>query len=66
VSQVVGRAVVVAWPVNRWAVLSVPSTFDQSGINNQASAAISAPDAVALMGAVPLVFVRRRKLSLPA
>jgi signal peptidase I len=64
VSQVVGRAIVVAWPINRWDALSIPSTFDQSGINNQASAAaVSAPDAVALAGAVPLVFLRRRKFT---
>ncbi|MFD7084580.1 signal peptidase I [Streptomyces sp. NPDC059918] len=28
VSDVVGRAVVVAWPVGRWATLPVPKTFD--------------------------------------
>ncbi|MFI9720820.1 signal peptidase I [Streptomyces sp. NPDC052396] len=58
VNNVVGRAVVVAWPVNRWNTLPIPSTFDQSGINTTAAAA---PGAVALVGAVPLVWLRRRK-----
>jgi signal peptidase I len=30
--DVVGRAVVVAWPVTRWATLPVPSTFGQPGV----------------------------------
>lgn len=31
--EVVGRAIVVAWPINRWSTLPVPKTFDQPGIN---------------------------------
>ncbi|MFF4950874.1 signal peptidase I [Streptomyces chattanoogensis] len=31
VGQVVGRAVVIAWPVSRWDTLPVPGTFDQAG-----------------------------------
>ena len=27
-NQVVGRAFAIAWPINRWAALSVPGTFD--------------------------------------
>ncbi|MFD6422688.1 signal peptidase I [Streptomyces sp. NPDC060198] len=34
--EVVGRAVVVAWPVGRWATLPVPATFDQPGIESAA------------------------------
>ncbi|TXS06566.1 signal peptidase I [Streptomyces sp. col6] len=60
VSQVVGRAVVVAWPVNRWSVLSVPDTFDQPGIS---AAAGAAPGALGLAGAVPFVIRRRRRLT---
>ncbi|MFE0043996.1 signal peptidase I [Streptomyces albireticuli] len=59
VDDVVGRAVVVAWPVDRWATLSVPATFGQKGIDKAAAA----PTAVAFAGAVPLVLVRRRLLS---
>ena len=58
--EVVGRAIVVAWPLNRWDALSVPSTFGQSGLSAAAGAA--APAAVGLAGAVPLVLWRRRRL----
>jgi signal peptidase I len=61
VSDVVGRAFVVAWPINRWATLPVPGTFGQPGI-----AAAAAPGAVGLSGAVPLVLWRRRRLGAAA
>ncbi|UQI49335.1 signal peptidase I [Streptomyces sp. HU2014] len=60
VDKVVGRAVVIAWPVDRWDTLSVPATFGQKGIDKAAAAA---PTAVAFVGAVPLVLVRRRLVS---
>ncbi|MFI1973097.1 signal peptidase I [Streptomyces cinnamoneus] len=56
--DVVGRAIVVAWPLNRWATLPVPDTFDQPGL---AAAAAAAPAALGLAGAVPLVLWRRRR-----
>ncbi|OAH14777.1 signal peptidase I [Streptomyces jeddahensis] len=59
VDNVVGRAVVVAWPPARWATLPVPDTFDQPGL----SAALgAAPAALGLAGAVPLVMWRRRRV----
>jgi signal peptidase I len=58
-SKVVGRAVVVAWPINRWSALSIPSTFSQPGIS---AAGVAAPAAVGLAGAAPLVLMRRRRL----
>lgn len=62
VDKVVGRAVVVAWPINRWATLPVPSTFDQPGINSAAAVAGSAaPMALGLAGALPLVLWRRQR-----
>ncbi|RDG39854.1 signal peptidase I [Streptomyces corynorhini] len=62
--QVVGRAVVVAWPVNRWSTLPVPDTFDQSGLSAAAALAPAAvPGALGLAGAVPLVLWRRRRLT---
>ncbi|MEV5507711.1 signal peptidase I [Streptomyces orinoci] len=61
VGNVVGRAVVVAWPLNRWDTLPIPGTFHQSGINRAAAAVPAAPAAVALTGAVPLVLLRRRR-----
>ncbi|MCF3131638.1 signal peptidase I [Streptomyces olivochromogenes] len=33
VDDVVGRAIVKAWPINRWGTLPVPDTFDQQGLN---------------------------------
>ncbi|MEU6863141.1 signal peptidase I [Streptomyces sp. NPDC046876] len=63
VDKVVGRAVVVAWPVTRWATLPIPDTFDQPGIGDQAPAkAIGVgPAALGLAGAVPVVLWRRRR-----
>ncbi|MGW7054595.1 signal peptidase I [Streptomyces sp. NPDC054887] len=61
--EVVGRAVVVAWPVNRWSALSVPGTFDQQGLNAAGLAMAAAPGAVGLAGALPLVLWRRRRLT---
>ncbi|WP_449486620.1 signal peptidase I [Streptomyces avidinii] len=75
VKDVVGRAVVVAWPVTRWSTLPVPETFDQPGIGNQAAATALGlgasglapvglgPAALGFAGAVPVVFLRRRKLT---
>jgi signal peptidase I len=64
VNEVVGRAIVIAWPVNRWDTLPVPDTFDQPGLNAGAAAAGAlsvAPQGLALAGAVPLVLWRRRR-----
>jgi signal peptidase I len=55
VDNVVGRAIVVAWPPTRWATLPVPDTFDQD-------LSAAAPGALGLAGAVPLVLWRRRRL----
>ncbi|MFF7737653.1 MULTISPECIES: signal peptidase I [unclassified Streptomyces] len=33
VKEVVGRAIVKAWPIDRWGTLPVPDTFDQDGLN---------------------------------
>ncbi|WP_455355671.1 signal peptidase I [Streptomyces sp. SYSU K217416] len=61
VDKVVGRAVVVAWPVNRWATLPVPDTFDQPGL--AAAASMAPAGALGVAGAVPLVMWRRRRLT---
>ncbi|MFD4026503.1 signal peptidase I [Streptomyces sp. NPDC058576] len=58
--EVVGRAVVVAWPLGRWGTLPVPDTFEQPGLN---AAAAMAPAALGVAGAVPLVLWRRRRLT---
>jgi signal peptidase I len=59
--EVVGRAIVVAWPLSRWSTLPVPDTFDQQGLKNAAGAA--APAVLGLAGAVPVVLWRRRRLT---
>ncbi|MEU6336553.1 signal peptidase I [Streptomyces cellulosae] len=64
VDKVVGRAVVIAWPINRWTTLPVPDTFDQPGLNTTAQDAAAltvAPPALVLAGAVPFVLWRRRR-----
>ncbi|MFC5906828.1 signal peptidase I [Streptacidiphilus monticola] len=60
---VVGRAIVVAWPISNWKTLPIPSTFSQSGIGTQSAAGllVNAPAAAALLGAVPLTLVVRRR-----
>ncbi|MFC9704659.1 signal peptidase I [Streptomyces sp. NPDC056943] len=57
--QVVGRAVVIAWPVTRWATLPVPDIFDQPGLDKAAAAAPLG--AASLAAALPLVLWRRKK-----
>ena len=56
VSDVVGRAVVVAWPLTHWATLPIPSTFDQPGLSQPPpSATPYALGGLAVVaGAVPL------------
>ncbi|UNO39705.1 signal peptidase I [Streptomyces sp. MST-110588] len=59
VNEVVGRAFTIAWPIDRWSTLPVPDTFDQPGLS-QAMAA--APVSLGLVGAVPIVLWRRRRI----
>ncbi|WP_190018636.1 signal peptidase I [Streptomyces lucensis] len=69
VDKVVGRAIVKAWPINRWGTLPVPDTFDQPGLGQQSSASASltvAPDGVAFAAVLPLALWRRRRASRPA
>ncbi|MGV9246929.1 signal peptidase I [Streptomyces sp. NPDC003710] len=56
VGNVVGRAIVVAWPPTRWNTLPIPDTFEQ-GLD------VTAPAALGLTGALPLVLWRRRRLT---
>ncbi|MFF8293032.1 signal peptidase I [Streptomyces sp. NPDC016309] len=63
--QVVGRAIVVAWPVTRWSTLPVPDTFDQPGLNAAAVATdvarTAGPGALGLAVALPVVLWRRKR-----
>lgn len=58
--QVVGRAIVVAWPLTRWSGLPVPDSFDEKGLASKAAG--GAPAVLGLAGAVPFVLWRRRRL----
>ncbi|MFF7357975.1 MULTISPECIES: signal peptidase I [Streptomyces] len=62
VKDVVGRAIVKAWPINRWGTLPVPDTFDQPGLNDKAAAAALpyAPQGLAFTALVPVALWRRR------
>ncbi|MDQ0993300.1 signal peptidase I [Streptomyces sp. V3I7] len=67
VDKVVGRAIVKAWPINRWGTLPVPDTFDQPGLDQQKSSAAAsltvAPDGVAVAAVLPLALWRLRRAS---
>jgi signal peptidase I len=62
-SKVVGRAIVVAWPISHWKTLPIPDTFSQPGIGTQtaALAAGSSPALLGLVGAVPITLLNRRR-----
>ncbi|MFR9795812.1 signal peptidase I [Streptomyces sp. MS06] len=65
VDAVVGRAVVRAWPINRWGTLPVPDTYDQPGIGDHSAASSAAltvaPNSLALVGTVPVALWWRRR-----
>ncbi|MDH6116011.1 signal peptidase I [Kitasatospora sp. GAS204A] len=61
-SDVVGRAVVVAWPLTHWSGLPIPGTFTQPGIGVRAAGlAANAPAAAGLLGAIPVTLLIRRR-----
>jgi signal peptidase I len=62
-SKVIGRAIVVAWPVAHWNTLPIPGTFSQPGIGTQALAlaAGSSPALLGLAGAGPAILLHRRR-----
>ncbi|KUO17901.1 S26 family signal peptidase [Streptomyces dysideae] len=62
VDKVVGRAIVIAWPINRWDTLPVPDTFDQN-LNAKAAALTVAPQGLALAGVLPVALWRRRRIA---
>jgi signal peptidase I len=58
ISDVLGRAVLVIWPIKNWRTLPVPATFKQIGFS--AASTPVAPFAAGLICAVPLVVGGRR------
>jgi signal peptidase I len=59
ISDVVGRAFLVIWPIKDWKSLPVPSTFHQSGLS--AAGTASVPYAGGAVGVLPLAWWRRRR-----
>lgn len=52
VDDVIGKAFVIVWPPSRWDTLGTPETFE--------NLSVGAPYALGLVGAVPVVWARRR------
>jgi signal peptidase I len=70
ISDVIGRAFAVVWPPSQWRTLPVPGTFDQKGLQADSAGGLpvidvplglvsSAPYAAGLVGALPIVGLRR-------
>ena len=57
--EVIGRAFVIIWPVSRWDNLPVPNTFGDTFQALPAPGAAAVPYAAGLIGALPLVALRR-------
>jgi len=71
-SAVIGRAFMIVWPLSRWRILPIPSTFSHPGITKHAAAAQSwsgtvqaepagpfLPVGAGLAAAVPLTWLQR-------
>jgi signal peptidase I len=72
-NAVIGRAFIIVWPLSRWRILPIPSTFSQPGITGPAHAASASwsgavqaepaapflPLGAGLAGAVPLTWLQR-------
>jgi signal peptidase I len=60
VNQVIGKAVVIAWPPSRWRTLGTPKTFEALGAAGFGAATTSPIPATAGVGVlVPALFARR-------
>jgi signal peptidase I len=60
VKDVIGKAVVIAWPPSRWRTLGTPSTFASLGLPG-AGALVSEPVPAAMFAVGSLALVRRRR-----
>jgi signal peptidase I len=58
--KVIGRAFVIVWPLDRARVLSVPETFDNALGPLPAYGLVATPYALGVLGALPIVGLRRR------
>jgi signal peptidase I len=57
VSDVIGKAFVIAWPPSRWRTLGTPSTFESAAL----ATAPAVPGVVSMAGVIPVFLVRRRR-----
>ena len=58
--KVIGRAFVIVWPLDRARILGVPETFTSALGPVAGPAAVATPYALGLVGALPIVALRRR------
>ncbi len=71
-NEVIGRAFMIIWPLSRWRILPIPSTFTQPGVIERAAAATAWSGAVraepaapflplgaGIAGALPLTWLQR-------
>jgi signal peptidase I len=61
VSDVIGRAFVVIWPVSDWKTLPIPSTFKQAGLTASSSRLFPLATGAALVTPVAVLRGRRRR-----
>ena len=61
ISDVIGKAIVIAWPPSRWRTLGTPTTFKQDAAAASAVAGGAVPAAGAAALTLPLWLVRRRR-----
>jgi signal peptidase I len=57
---VIGRAFVIVWPLDRADNLPIPETYEQPTLNAASAVLPATPVALGLVGAVPIVYLRRR------
>ncbi|WP_409331486.1 signal peptidase I [Trujillonella humicola] len=65
VDDVIGKAAVIVWPLDRFGTLDSPDIqgAQASGVQLSGAAAVAAPHVLGLVGAVPVVAWRRRRRS---
>jgi signal peptidase I len=54
-NEVIGRAFVIVWPPSHWRIMSIPSTFDQPGIDQPRSSAQAGQSAAQRVAAAALL-----------
>lgn len=61
ISDVIGKAFVIAWPPSRWRTLGTPSTFEHTAM----AAADGLPAAASSLVLLPVLLIRRRRRRRP-